>query len=160
MPGNYPKHTSVRARRNKASTASELSEPEGEVVIPPLPKRFKRDSEGCVKEVEWNPMTLEWWADLWPSPMAEEYLDSDIHGLYRLALLIDNFWENPDSKTHAEVRLAQQAYGLTPLDRRRLEWSVENTKKAQREGQRGSQPPQSMPESERQTGDPRLHLVG
>lgn len=154
------KHQSVRARRNVAPTRAELSEPEGEVVIPPLPKRYVRNEDYTLREIAWHPMTLDWWNDLWPSPMANEYLDSDIHGLYRLAVLMDNFWYDPNTKAHAEVRLAQKDYGLTPLDRRRLEWSIENTKKAQREGVRATQPQQSVPEQERKSSDPRLHLVG
>ena len=152
--GPPPKHSSVRARTNKTSTRATLSEPDGDVVIPPLPTRY--DDEG--EEVAWHRMTLMWWADLWPSPMAQEYHPSDIHGLYRLAHLIDNFWNKPTDKAHAEVRLAQKDYGLTPLDRRRLEWTIENTERAKDEGakRRRDTAPPVLAEPQ---ADPRLYVV-
>lgn len=153
--GPAPKHPSVRARANKASTRSTLAEPEGSVEIPPLPVRT--DDEG--EEIPWHRMTLEWWRDLWPSPMAQEYHPSDIHGLYRLAHLIDNFWHNPTDKTHAEVRLAQKDYGLTPLDRRRLEWTIENTEKAKDEGSRRRRDASPSSKSSEPQADPRLYVV-
>lgn len=157
MAGNGPppKHSSVRARRNKASTRATLTEPDGEVEIPDLPTLL--DDEG--EEKAWHPMTLEWWQDLWPSPMAQEYHPSDIHGLYRLAHLINNFWENPSDKTHAEVRLAQKDYGLTPLDRRRLEWNIEQTEKAKDEGTKRRRESRPQPNPEGRQQDPRLYVV-
>lgn len=56
--------------------------------------------------------------------MAGEYLRVDLHGLYRLAVLVDDFWKAPSDKLAAEIRLQQQAYGISPYDRRRLEWFV------------------------------------
>ena len=69
-------------------------------------------------------MTRTWWRDVWHSPMAEQFLEVDKHALYRLAMLIDAFWSQPSRQLAAEIRLEQQAFGLTPLDRRRLQWSV------------------------------------
>jgi len=66
--------------------------------------------------------------------MATEYVRADEHGLFRLAVLIDMFWHKPSQKLAAEIRLQQQAYGLTPLDRRRLEWSVEQAEEAKDRG--------------------------
>jgi len=63
--------------------------------------------------------------------MAEEYLRADVHALYRLALLVDAYWTKPTAGLAAEIRLQQQAFGLTPLDRRRLEWSIEQVEAAQ-----------------------------
>lgn len=62
--------------------------------------------------------------------MAAEYLDADVHGLFRLAVLVDEFWTEPTPKLAGEIRLQQQAFGLTPLDRRRLEWSIEQVEGA------------------------------
>jgi hypothetical protein len=75
-------------------------------------------------------MTMAWWHDIWNSPMAKEYLRADVHALYRLALLVDLFWTKPTSVMAAEIRLQQQTFGLTPLDRRRLEWSIEQVETA------------------------------
>ena len=84
---------------------------------PSLPER----GEG----VAWHALTVKWWRDLWRSPMSGEYLRADVHALFRLALLIDMFWQEPSTKLASEIRIEQQAFGMTPLDRRRLEWSVE-----------------------------------
>jgi len=65
--------------------------------------------------------------------MAAEFLQADIHGLFRLALLIDAFWLQPTKELAAEIRLQQTAYGLTPIDRRRLQWEVERVEKGRRQ---------------------------
>jgi len=57
--------------------------------------------------------------------MADKILRADEHALLRLALLIDMFWTDPSKELAAEIRLEQQAFGLTPIDRRRLQWVVE-----------------------------------
>ena len=76
----------------------------------------------------WDALTKQWWADIWASPMAPEYLKADTGGLFRLALLVDAFWAGSmDVRLAAEIRQEQAAYGLSPLDRRRLEWTIEKT---------------------------------
>lgn len=148
------KDPSIRARSNKASTASTLSTG-GHVIAPVLPDLV--DDEGMPRQ--WRPATLEWWADLWASPMASEYHASDRHALFILASLVDQFWTSPDSKLAAEIRLQRQAFGLTPYDRRRLEWTIETAEEskdrgtARRQRQGASQP--------RAGSDPRsaLHAV-
>ena len=62
--------------------------------------------------------------------MASEYLVADQHALMRLAILVNIFWQNPDAKTSAEIRKIEMSFGLTPLDRRRLEWSIEQAEQA------------------------------
>lgn len=127
MPGPQVKDASTRARRNKASTRTTLTEDvDLEFDVPDLPELDDR---------EWHPLTLQFWEDTWTSPMASEYLIADIHGLFRLAVLIDDFWHKPSNAASAEIRLMQQPYGLTPLDRRRLEWSVEQSEDAKDRGQ-------------------------
>jgi hypothetical protein len=125
MPGPAPKDLSVRARANKASTRAEL---DGDgVEVPPMPKHYET-VDGKTVETPWHPMAIAWWNDIWPSPMAQQWHSSDIHGLYAVLYLYDSFFRNPNVKDHAEIRLARQPYGLTPLDRRRLEWTLANTK--------------------------------
>lgn len=169
MPGTGPigKHSTVRARANKASTRATLHEPDDdeEIEIPELPLRIKkvRTKAGGWRDekTSWQPLTLEWWRDTWTSPMAAEYHSSDKHGLFRLAVLIDDFWTHPSRETHAEIRLAQKDYGQTPMDRRRLEWTIESSKKAREDGDkrrsRGTQ--QTAPPAPDPTQDPRLHVV-
>jgi hypothetical protein len=149
MPGPAPKHPSVRARRNKTSTAATLSAVH-DVQAPPLPTRL------------WHEQTRAWWSDLWASPMAPEYDESDRHGLFALAVLVDDFWRTEDPKLRkeiaAEIRQQRQGFGLTPIDRRRLQWEIERVDEAQDRGERrrAATPKPSAP-----AGDPRgvLHAV-
>lgn len=121
MPGPTPKHGSVRARRNKTSTAAKLNVVH-DVEAPELPP------------MEWHPQVLVWWADIWSSPMAPEYDESDRHGLFILAVLVDAFWTEPSQSLAAEIRLQRQCFGLTPMDRRRLQWEIERVDEAQDRG--------------------------
>lgn len=169
MAGNGPprKHSSVRARSNKASTRAVLTDAEGnEVEIPDLPTRYVFDAllnEWVEVRTPWHPMTIAWWEDIWPSPMAAEWHESDIHGLYRLAELVDLYWASTDLtnmlKAAVEIRLSGQPYGLSPLDRRRLEWTIESAKKAKADGaKRAGQPAAPVP-TPVPGQDPRLHVV-
>ena len=124
MTGPLPKPAHLRQRRNRTSTQATLSIVEaGRTRAPQLRPRDRL----------WHPMTREWWTDVWHSPMAAEFLKADIHGLYRLALLIDAFWLQPTKELAAEIRQEQTAYGLTPIDRRRLQWEVERVEKRRRQ---------------------------
>lgn len=144
------KHASVRSRATKAATKATLHALDPATIeIPPLPSH----PDG----LEWQEQTAAWWEDVWSSPMAAEFVQADIHGVFRLAILVDDFWVNPSTKTHAEIRIAQQAYGLTPYDRRRLEWTVETAEAAKDRGnsrRRMAQMPQP-PAGD----DPRLRIV-
>jgi len=116
------------ARRNVSSTRATLAPQTGELEIPELP--LPTDDH------VWHPLTLAWWAAVWSSPMAPEYDDSDIHGLYVLAMLVDGFWTHPHWTAAAEIRLQGQRFGLSPIDRRRLQWEIERTDEAQERGNR------------------------
>lgn len=130
MPGPVPKDPKIRSRRNTASTRAKFiddgtARPEG---VPELPGHET-----------WHALTQAWWADVWASPMAEEYLRVDVHGLYRLAMLVNRFWILGDPSLAGEIRLSGQLFGLTPIDRRRLQWEV--AKVEDRERDREPQPP-------------------
>lgn len=125
MSGPKPKDPSTRARRNRSSTATTLPATSGQQRAPELPE---------LGEDPWHPMTLAWWRDVWSSPMATEYVIADEHGLFRLAVLVNAFWLRPSKDLAAEIRLQEQRYGLSPLDRRRLEWTVEQVDEAQHRG--------------------------
>src|SRR5574341_465866 len=107
-----PKPAHMRQRRNRVSTSAKL-QADPKLKAPDLPDR------------SWHPMTLDWWADVWSSPMAPEYDDSDRHGLFLMAVLIDEFWLSPTKELAAEIRLQRQAFGLSPIDRRRLQWEID-----------------------------------
>jgi hypothetical protein len=129
MPA-LPKHSSTRARRNRVAGARTLTIAH-DVETPELPE---------LPDWEWHPMTVRWWEDVWRSPMAPEYDPSDVHGLYRLAVLVDQFWGQPSPATAGEIRLQSQLYGLTPLDRRRLQWEIDRgDEAAQRTQQRSNE---------------------
>lgn len=131
------------ARRNKSATRATLSA-DHSVTAPELPD-----------EIEWHPLTRAWWADLWASPMAPEYDHSDIHGLFMLATLVNGFWESPSKELAAEIRLQRQAYGLSPIDRRRLQWEIERTDEAQARGRKRRATPAKPTEP---AADPRAVL--
>ena len=138
------KDPSVRARANRASTAATLTDGRS-VIRPDLPER------------DWHPLTVEWWDDLWASPMAGEYHASDRHGLFILAALVDAFWRSPSKELAGEIRLQRQSFGLTPYDRRRLEWTIETAEDAKERGRaRDSRPSAQQPS---RATDPRLALV-
>lgn len=146
MPAQ-PKPAGTRARRNKTSTNATLKA-DAAILAPELPPH------------SWHPMTLDWWRDLWASPMAPEYEDSDRHGLFKLAMLQNDFWTADTAKDRkeasAEIRLQEQRFGLSPIDRRRLQWEIEKSEEAVERGtkRRGSgRPPASSSSS-----DPRAVL--
>ena len=144
MPGPIPKNPQVRQRQNKAATQAKLEVvEEARTRAPKLPRR----DDGK----KWHPMTRAWWRDVWHSPMAAEYLESDKHALFRLAMLVDKFWHSPSKDLAAEIRLQQQCFGLSPIDRRRLQWEIERVNSAgRRKPERAVQP----------VDDPRAALAG
>lgn len=145
MPGPMPKDPTTRQRRNRTSTAAVLAA-RPDAVVPDL-------------GFDVTERTTAWWRDVWTSPMAGEYDDTDRHGLSMLALLVDAFWRGcddagPDLKLLAEIRQQSQRYGLSPIDRRRLQWEIERTEEAKVRGERR----RSAGASPRPAGDPRVTL--
>jgi hypothetical protein len=120
MPGPTPKNPATRQRRNTKTTRA---------VLPPEESPRQR-APSLPPERKWHSLTRRWWKDVWHSPMAAAYLRADEHALFRLAVLIDLFWTEPSKDLAAEIRLQQQAFGLTPLDRNRLAWSIEQVGQA------------------------------
>lgn len=129
------KHPSTRARRNTAATAARLPAAVSRRTIPELPEAALPDPAQ-----PWHPMVLQMWGDLWRSPMSAEYHESDIHQLYLLMGLYQTFYTLPPEKfitrkeLAGEIRLQRQAFGLTPYDRRRLEWTIETAETAKERG--------------------------
>lgn len=145
MPGPAPKNPIIRQRRNRVATNSTLDvDADARKRIPSLPK---------MKGKKWHRLTIAWWTDVWHSPMAAEFLLADKHALFRLAVLIDEFWSMPTKDMASEIRLEQQAFGLTPIDRRRLQWSMNNG--AKRESERRSF---AAPQVHENASDPRKML--
>jgi len=120
------KDPSVRARRNKTSTRATLTTA-GSREIPPMPT-----------STAWKPQTEAWWDDVWSSPMAPEWDESDVHNVILCALLYNDIWcaetARDRKEAAAEYRLQRKDLGLTPYDRRRLEWTIEQADDAKDRG--------------------------
>ncbi|WP_456301685.1 phage terminase small subunit [Nocardia farcinica] len=137
-----PKHPSVRARRNRASTRAFLT-PVEDPQVPELPAY-----------AQWHPAVLEWWTDCWSSPMVPEWTESDRHALVMAARLMQLVWSEttaPTARTNAasEVRYLLRECGLTPMSRRSLQWEVCRAEEAvertsRRRGAGGSDPRLTM----------------
>lgn len=127
--GPPPKDPKLRQRRNKAPvTAAKLvigsdAQPAAEFGHA-LPKRG-------ADEPPWHPETLTFWKEVWASPMAAEFISADVPGLVLVARLVDKF-NYGAIELAAEIRLQRQCFGLTPLDRRRLQWEIERVEAAER----------------------------
>ena len=122
MPGPMPKPPALRQRRNKSSTRAMLPAEKSPIVrAPSLPTNPLGD---------WHGMTRSWWKDVWSSPQSAEFLRADLGALFRLAILVDMFWKSGKLAIAKEIRLLEREFGLTPLSRRRLEWTVAQTEDA------------------------------
>lgn len=147
----------LRQRRNKQPEGAKLSSADEAQhnEVPLLPSR-QSDTDGNPQT--WHPMVVEWWESVWKSPMASEFLDADMKGgLYLLADLHQARWENRDhagalSKIASEIRLQEVRFGLSPIDRSRLRWTIEQGETAaeKTEARRSRSP--KMPSA---TDDPR-----
>ena len=131
--GPPPKSATLRQRRNRTRSSSVLPNENApknkERKVPKLPER---DS----KAEKWHPKVIEWWTSVWTSPMAAEFLGPDVKGgLYGLAELYQQRWSAKDAKQLvsilAEIRLQEVRFGLSPIDRRRLQWEVEKGEQAE-----------------------------
>jgi hypothetical protein len=91
--------------------------------------------------------------------MSAEFIESDLHQLYILADLMDEYWRVPAKETGKkqslanEIRLQRQCFGLTPIDRRRLQWEIERGESATEKGRKR----RNAPTKEHQV-DPRKFL--
>lgn len=149
--GPAPKPAHLRQRRNRKSTAATLEmPPEGERRrAPTLPNPDGR---------KWHRLTRAWWRRVWQSPMASEYLETDVDGLARLAILVDDFHKATSAKERKEllqeIRLQEARFGLSPVDRSRLQWEIAKGDEATRR----RQPPRPSEATPEPAADPRQLL--
>ncbi len=120
--GPAPKPAHMRQHRLKKAGATTL-DTNAARQVPVLPNPDGR---------EWHKLTRAWWKHVWESPMAGEYLETDIDGLGRLAILVDEYYWEPDKNLLAEIRLQEARFGLSPVDRSRLQWDFKKGKEAAR----------------------------
>lgn len=122
MPGPAPKPAHLRQRTNKKAGATMLQMPD-KPNVPAIPNPDGRT---------WHELTVTGWKNAWNSPMAAQWLTTDVDALGRLALLWDEFYREPKATVLAEIRLQEQRFGLSPLDRSRLQWEVARGDEAER----------------------------
>ena len=161
MPA-HKKHATARARRNVAATATTLRvvDPEevAQIVVPPLRPARRPHPSDPETQVGWLTITRDWWQELWRSPMSSEYADADIYQLYALAAIMDNFFRAPTAALAGELRQARAAFGLTPYDRRKLEWTIEEAEDRKDRGARRRREAESRAVPEGPVVDPRFSL--
>lgn len=118
-----PKDPETRQRRNRASTAGLIDAQQAEK---PALGRFRPDVDASGKAVEWHRETRRWWDTIWASAVAERWVDVHVPGLRALARLVDDYWRATDptiaKQLHAEIRMAEREYGLTPMAGRSMGW--------------------------------------
>ena len=77
--------------------------------------------------------------------MAAMYLEPDKEELGAVAILKDMFFSHPTTPLAAEIRLQEARFGLTPVDRARLDWVMlpadEASKRPSRVAQAGEGDP-------------------
>lgn len=56
--------------------------------------------------------------------MNSEYIRGDEPALQRLLYLVDRYWKYHSLEVAKEIRLMEKEFGLTPMSRRRLEWTI------------------------------------
>jgi hypothetical protein len=119
--GKPPKDARFLRSDRRPSTSADLTPPPASVPIPELP--------ADLLPVPWHKAVVAWWKALWTSPLREQYLEIDEHGLQVLAVLHHEFWTavEKDQKLPmaivSEMRLQENLYGLNPLARRSLGWT-------------------------------------
>ena len=103
-------------------------------------------------EPQWAKPVVKWWNDIWTSPMSQEFVESDIHGLYMACVYLHESL-NPYYKVAERLKNAQAwettiaKYGLTPTARESLRWQVAQGTQAQTEPTRFA--PSKRPRRER-----------
>lgn len=119
-PHNWINMPSFQSMKRKKEDQALL---ESEGIDPDAEPEFDDD------DIDWAQPVKDWWVDIWSSPMANEFVDSDIHGLY-LACYYFNESLNAFYKPGDRIAWAKQFensiknYGLTPSARESLRWQV------------------------------------
>ena len=114
MASPIPKPAATRQRRNRAASGATLEAPSAKrAELPPG---------------EWHELTKAWWATIWSSPMASEWVDADVPALHRIARLDSAFWATLDddlaNKLAGTIDRLSRQFGLDPMARRSLQWEV------------------------------------
>lgn len=125
MPGGRPpKPPGTRAGHGSVKSTKALLPVDGnsDKPVPPLPPHPLGE--------KWKPLAVKTWEDVWHSPMASQFVDADIPGIFRLVVLTQSFLTTPTPAISAELRQLSFNYGLSPMDRRRLQWTIVRAEEA------------------------------
>lgn len=118
--GPAPKDPEKRKRRNKPSEGLTLpADGHDGSGAPRFPASYRLGGD-LVKPLK---STREWWETWIHSPQAAEFSATDWRRLVTLVPLVDQYHRG-DLKLAAELRLQEERLGGTPLDRKRLGWSI------------------------------------
>ncbi|MGP5617690.1 phage terminase small subunit [Corynebacterium casei] len=129
MAGRRRKVGAVRADQRKPT--KKLTAPTEAVEVPELPPATEWTSTGA-----WSRPVLSWWQDIHKSPMASEFAEADLHGLYVAANYLNEAL-NPRNDAAERLKLGQaweralKSYGLTPNARENLRWSISQAEQAE-----------------------------
>src|SRR5690349_981646 len=121
--GPAPKPSHLRQRTNVKSGASVIEAPIS-AEIPPLVHPNGAD---------WHPFTLRAWREFSDPAVCSQWLQTDITGLEMLASCYDAYYKTGNLEHLKEIRLQRQQFGLTPLDRSRLQWEIKRGEDAERQ---------------------------
>lgn len=141
--GPAPKPARLRQRTNRKAGSAMIEAP-ASAKTPTIP-----NPDGRV----WHPLTVASWRHAWASPMASQWLETDADALGRLAVLWDEFYKRPSADALKEIRLQSAPFGLSPLDRSRLQWEVSRAEEATQKR------PALVPAKRTGTHDPRRILM-
>jgi hypothetical protein len=106
-----------RARRNRSVGARLIDASAPGLKAPTLPGSLFPDGKPL-------PLTRRYWKTLWASPLSPQWDPADLGSLYRLAAIYDRFLREPSVSLSAEARLIGEQLGLSPVSRRRLDWTI------------------------------------
>ncbi|AXH49727.1 minor tail protein [Gordonia phage Pleakley] len=149
MSGPAAKAPGTAARRNKSSTKAVLhlavdhevpSLPPAEEWLPTIEEAFSKDGDELPPR-DWPEPVVRWWNDIWSSPMSNEFVDSDIHGLYLacfyMAQVLNPFLKMSDRISASKAyETAVRNFGLNPMSRRTLQWEIERSEEARDRGKK------------------------
>lgn len=116
--GRPPKPEGMRAGHGSIKSTKAILPADANLTVPPPPLPAHPLGEA------WHPLALKTWLDIWQSPMASQFVDADIPGIFRIIVLTQAFMKTPTTNISAEIRQLSFSYGLSPMDRRRLQWTI------------------------------------
>lgn len=120
--GPAPKPKEQRRRRNADPVAEVPLSSDGSLRGPTL--------NTATGTAAWSKQTKSWWETWRRSPQSAVFLETDWQRLAMLAPLVEQYWQNPESKILSEIRLNEERLGATVVDRQRARMKVEEPKDA------------------------------